>query len=361
MKKILSGAILAILMVVPFVASGATFKTGQSYYSDPNVVVNDNLYAASGNIGITGPINGDLFVAGGNIMLSGTVSEDVAAGGGTLNITGKITGDARFVGGNINISNSIGGDLIIAGGQINIVSSVSVEKDAGIAGGTVYIDGTINGNLRVAAREIKFGPNALIRGNFDYYSEVPVTLESGAIVEGTTNFHQINLSADKSINKKFIFGLMSVADLAKLMMIFAAALVLFYAFKNQTKAIVERSVSGFWKEALRGFIVLVVAPIAIILSFVTVIGAPLGFIAAFFYAAFLVISSIVSALLFAKLLLKYLFKKDNYELNWWVIAISVLALKLVVFIPFIGGILAFFIFISALGSISDFVWKKIRA
>jgi hypothetical protein len=360
MKKILLGSVLATLMVVPFVAIGATFQTGESYYLEPNITINDNLYTASGNIGINGSVSGDLLAAGGNIMLSGRVLGDVAAAGGTLNMAGEVRGDARMTGGNINISSSIGGDLVVAGGQISIMPGCVVGKDAGIAGGTVYINGIVNGDLRIAAGEIKLGPNAVVKGSFNYYSEYPATLEQGAVVLGVTTFHKVNVPATTPVGRGLIFGLISVAWLIKSVMIFIAALVMLYFFKNQAKAIVEKSALGFWKEALKGFIVLIVVPIDIVLSFITVIGAFLGITAVHFYAAFLTISLAISVLLFAKLLLR-LFKKDNYELNWWVVAIAALALRLIALIPFVGWIFTFIIFISALGSTSDFIWKKLRA
>jgi cytoskeletal protein CcmA (bactofilin family) len=346
---------------MPFVASGATFKTGQSYYLESGVVINDNLYAVGGNININGSISGDLLAAGGNVMLSGEVLGDIAAAGGTLNIIGKVEGDARLVGGNINISNSVGGDLIIAGGQISVMPGSIVGKDVDVAGGAVYINGIVSGNLRIAAREIKIGSNAIIKGTFDYYSEYPVTLEQGAVVQGATTFHKVNVPTKTPVSKGSIFGLISITWLIKSIMIFVAALVMLYFFKNQVKAIVEKSVLGFWKEALRGFIILIVLPIAVILSFISVIGSFLGFIAAPFYGALLIASSVISVLLFAKLLLKHLFKKDNYELNWWVVAVAVLVLGLVALIPFVGWIFVLIIFISALGSTADFVWKKLRA
>ena len=123
----------------------------------------------------------------------------------------------------------------------------------------------------------------------------------------------------------------------------------------------DKSLDYFWKEALRGFIVLVVVPAAVILSFITVIGAFLGIIVGIFYAAFIVIASVISVLLFAKLVMKYIFKKGDYQLNWWIVALATLVLGLIAIIPFVGWIFVFFIFISALGSTSDFIYHKIRA
>jgi cytoskeletal protein CcmA (bactofilin family) len=360
-KKISFVSIFVTLMIVPFFAQGATFKTGKTYFLVPGSTINDNLYIASGNIGITGTVNGDVLAAGGNISISGPVSGDIAAAGGTINISSDVGGSVRVAGGNINISKLVGGDLVIAGGQIAVMPGSNVGKDAAIAGGSIYIDGIISGNLQVTGTEITLGPNAVIKGTFDYYSKIPATLEQGAVVGGATNFHKSNVPAKAPANRGFGFGLMGIFGLVKIMITFIAALALLLFFNSQVNTIVKKSVSNFWKEALRGFIILVVTPIAIILSFITVIGSLLGIIAVLFYVLFMIISSVVGILLFASLALKYLFKKDSYKLNWWITAVSALALGLISIIPIVGWIFSFIIFISAMGSTSDFVYRKLRS
>lgn len=359
-RKFVFFFLLAVLAAVPVMAYGATFKAGQSFYLEPGATLNDNLYTAGANVNVKGAINGDLLAAGGNILMSGAISGDIAAAGGSLDVSSKVGGSVRIAGGNLNISNSVAGDLIAVGGQISILPGSEVGKDAALAGGTVYINGTINGNLQVAGGDIKLGPNAMVKGTFDYYSQSPVVIDQGAVVNGAINFHRVNASAKAAVGKGFLWGIMGFFALIKLIMIFVAALVMLYCFKNQTKAIVEKSVLKFWPEALRGFIILVVVPIAVILSFITVLGASLGIIVALFYGLFVAISSIISILLFARLSLKYIFSKKDYNLNWWIVLIASLVLWLIALIPFVGWILVFVIFISALGSTADFIYKKLK-
>ncbi len=360
MNKKIYFAVIAVLALAPSLVLGATFRTGQNYYLDSGATINDNLYAAGGMVGILGTVNGDVITAGGSISISGNVAGDVTAAGGNLNITSNVAGDLRVAGGNIFVSNSVGGDLLVAGGQISVLPGTSVGKDASIAGGVVYIDGTINGNLSVAAEEIKLGPSAVISGDFDYYSKKQATLENGASVSGATNFHKTTVPVAGKAKKAVLLGFLGIAWIVKLITIIVAGLVMIYFFKPQASAIVKKSVLNFWKEALKGFVVLIVVPVAVILSFVTILGSLLGAVVLLAYILFIIIASVVSILLFAKLCLKYLFKKENYELNWWVVAVSALVFSLVSVIPFVGWIFALIIFLSALGSTSDFIYKKVR-
>ena len=63
---------------------------------------------------------------------------------------------------------------------------------------------------------------------------------------------------------------------------------------------------------------------------------------------------------FAKLALKYVFKKENYELNWWVVILAILVLGLINLIPVVGWIFTFVIFLAALGAWSNYVYARVK-
>jgi cytoskeletal protein CcmA (bactofilin family) len=377
-KKLFSVILAAFLVVTPFLVNGATSEAKDNYYLAPSLTINDNLYVAGADANVSGTVMGDLFVVGGNVSVFGPVEGDLMSAGGTLNISGKVTGDERLVGGNIMISNSVGGDLLVGGGQVNVLSNSIIGKDVEIAGGTVnysgenngnlgiagrnvYINGKINGDVSVKAESVKLGPNAVITGNFDYSSLNEAVLEQGAKINGTVNFTKTTMPDNKKMADKGSFwGFISFVFTMKLIAITFVALIFVYLFKNQTKAIIEESVSNFWRKTGKGFILLVVIPFAIIISFITVIGTPLGVIAGLLYAVLLIISSILGNLLFAQLCMKYVFKKKEYELNWWIVILAVLVFGLISFIPFIGWLFKFIIFLAAFGSLADYALNKLK-
>ncbi len=377
-KKFFSGVLVAVFIVVPFFAHGATLKAEKSYYLGSGTTINDNLYVAGADANVSGTVTGDLFVFGGNVVVVGPVAGDLMSAGGTLNINGKVSGDERIGGGNIMISNSIGGDLLIAGGQINVLAGTTIGKDVEIAGGTVnysgentgrvdirggdvYFNGKVSGDLSIEAKSIRLGPNAVIQGNFNYSSPAQAVLEQGVTVNGTVNYTKTTMPQTKEMPKKGAFlGFVTIAFLVKLLTIAVAALVLAYFFKKQTQEIVEESISKFWNNTGKGFIWLVVVPAAIIVSFITIIGSFIGIVAGITYAALIIISSVIANLVFARLCMKYIFKKDKYELNWWIVILSILVFGLISLIPFIGWLFKFIIFLAAFGSFSAYVCKKFK-
>ncbi|MFA5169651.1 MAG: hypothetical protein WC386_01235 [Candidatus Paceibacterota bacterium] len=372
-KKLFSGILAAFLIVAPFLANGATGESEDNYYLAPGLTINDNLYVAGSDVNISGTVTGDLFAAGGNVTVSGPVEEDLMAAGGSLNISGKVSGDERVAGGTVTISNVIGGDLLVAGGQVIILPGSTIGKDIeisggninyrgesngklSISGGDVYINGKVNGDLSITAQSIKIGPDAMINGNFEYSSPREAVLEQGAKVNGTVEFTKTT-AFEKSSDTKPMMGFMTFALITKLSAIIFAALIFFYFFRKQTEVIIKEGVSNFWKNAGKGFVILIVVPAAVILSFITIIGAPLGVIGGILYVALLIVSSIIANLIFAQLCIN-VFKKG--ELNWWIIILSVIIFGMISFIPFIGWLFKFIILLVALSSLSNYTLNKLK-
>ncbi|MFA5431805.1 MAG: polymer-forming cytoskeletal protein [Candidatus Paceibacterota bacterium] len=377
-KKLFSSILVAIFVVSPFLVQGATGKVDKNYYLAPSLTIDDNLYVVGSDVSTYGKVKGDLFLLGGSVVVSGPVEGDLMSSGGTLNISGKVNGDERLAGGSVMVSNLVGGDLLVAGGQVNVLPGSIVGKDVEIVGGTinysgisngrvrirggdVYVNGRIDGGLSVQAQNVKLGPNAIIAGDFNYYSPSEVVLEQGAIISGTTNFSKIAVFQDEGMSVPgFFSGLITLGLLVKLVMIIIASLILVYAFNKQTNMIIKESVSNFWRNTGKGFILFVIAPVVIIISLVTVIGAIFGVVVGLIYALLLIISSVIANLIFAQLCMKYIFKKEDYNLNWWIIILFSLIFEMIFFVPFIGWLFKLAVFFTAFGSLASYVFNKAR-
>ncbi len=376
-NKLFFGVFAAMLIVAPFSASAGTFQAEENYQLNPGISIEDNLYAAGGTVNVAGKVNGDLLAVGGTVIVSGPVSGDAMLAGGTLNLSGNVSGDMRIAGGTLIVLNTVAGEFVAAGGQVSVMPGTSVGKDATIAGGTiqyagsvsrnlkvdgnkVYINGPVGGDVSITAQEIKFGPNAVIQGNLDYYSSSEAIMEQGAAINGVVNFHKTEMPAKKAVEKGVLLGFLTVAWLLKSLMMLTAALVALYFVRSQTTAVIKDAGSNFWKEMGRGFVVLVVIPIAIIISLVTVIGIPLGVIALLFYGIMLLVSAIIAPLLFARLAIDHIFKKGGKELNWWIAIIAIVVFGLIGFIPIVGWIFGFLIFLASFGAVTNHIYKKLK-
>ncbi len=375
MKKIF--VLFAIVfLAIPVVTNAAEFKASKNvYYLNAGQVVNDNLYVAGGTVNMDGIVQKDLFSAGGTVAVNGLVGEDFATVAGNVYLNGSVKGDARVISGSLNINGKIEGELLAAGGQLNIFPNAfvgrnvyafsgnfsdegSVNGDLKAYGGRVYINGVISGNVMVKAKDVSLGPNAIIKGNFDYYSQNQASIASGAKIIGTLNFHQTQYASNAGFAAQFILGFITVLWLIKLLILMAGALILFFVFKRETNDLVHRATSGFWKELLRGFVLFFIIPIAIIISLITIVGIIPAFIAMLVYAIMILIGSVFAGILTGGFISKWIFRKGDYSSSWYSVILGVLVFQIIKIIPVVGWIVAGALFMVSLGVLYGELYAK---
>jgi len=369
---------LAIAMFLPFSTLAATMKAGQEVHVQKGENVKDNLYIAAGNVSVGSDVFGDLLAVGGNVLLSKDVSQDISAAGGSVTILGGSGGDVRAAGGNILIAGKMAGDLLAAGGTVVVSSDVTVGKDAVIAGGQITLDGDVSGNVSITGGvatinghvkgnvktrtdgKLTLGSGAVIDGNLEYSarSQDSLVVNEGALVKGETSFSEIAIP-QKSDVKKFIPAIIGTFILFKILALLVSALILVFLFRRFSNTLLENTMKKPLEVLGKGFIALVVIPAASILLFVTLIGMPLGIILLLSYAILVTISCIYAGVLFGAWLSMVLRKSHQLSITWKSVVGGVLLLAVVRFVPVIGWLVAFFVFLLVLGSLSDMVYKKV--
>jgi len=377
MKTKYIGAIVAFAIALPLLASAATIHTGQEVSVRKGDDIKDNLYAAAGDISISGVVSGDVMAAGGSVLIGENVSEDITAAGGSITILGSAGGDVRAAGGELLIAGDVGGDLVAFGGVVQVLADVTVGKDAVIGGGKVSVNGTVNGNARLAGgsidvnaridgnalmesdQKITIGKDTVIGGNLVYRGadESVLILEEGAVINGETVFEKSALP--RASNGKALAAIFGTLVLVKLLAFLLAALVLVLAFKNMSLAVVANVVAHPWKELLRGFVVLIVVPVFTVLAFVSILGGIFGVLAALLYGAAVMLAAVYAGIIFGAWMQKLFEKEAPLKVSWKNALAGTLVLSLIVFVPFIGGLIGFALFLAALGSIFHMAYQKL--
>ena len=377
MKKILVLIFALAVVFAPVVAHGAQFVSAKSgeYYLAPSQTVSDNLYIGGKDVTVAGDAQEDLSVAGVNVYITGKIGQDLAGAGAKITIDGNIIDDARVAGGSVSMNGNIGGDLLAIGGTVDLLSGLKVGKSAMLIGGAVdaggtvngsvtiyakkaYIDGTINGDLNFKGAQITLGPEAMIKGNFNYSSNQEAIISDGAQVLGQKNFTMIETpKAGPGIAMTFM-GFMTAGWLLKLFILLVAALIMYYVFKDGTKELIKHSVNNFWRELLRGFVLFFIIPIAIIIALITVVGIIPALVVALVYILMLVVGSVFAGILIAGLLSKWLFGRNDYSLDWYVIILGVIVYQLLMLIPFVGWLASGVVFLASLGALYGSLYVK---
>jgi len=376
MRYRLSVLAAILFTFVPFATQAAILKFGEEYTVPKNEVVAEDLYIGGGNVSVNGDVTGDLLVGSGNIVITGNIKDDLTVGGGSIKVLGNVGDDLRIAGGDITIAGAIGGDLVIAGGNVHILSTATiggdilagagalivdgaVTGDISAAGGALLLNSTVGGNVFARAEEIKLGTGAIVEGNFAYHAPKTASLATGTTIKGATDYTQVMRPAKHGgpAFAKGMFAFLSVLWLMKVLMLLLAALLLFALVPRMLTATTKSAIENFGSTTLRGFIILVVTPVAIILSFVTIIGMLVGIPAALIFGALIILSKILAGITFGSVIFRQFQKTKAVEVSWQSIAVGVVCLALLSVIPFVGWIACFLLFIASLGSLSSYLYQ----
>ncbi len=365
MNNLRIGLLAAIigLVLAPVLALAAEVRVGDQPSTLINTTLADDLYMAGGSATSAGNVQGDVALAGGNVLISGNVSADILAAGGTVTILGTVGDDLRAGGGTIIVQGAVVDDVFIGGGQITLGGS-GIGGDAIVGGGSVHIDAPIGGSLRIGggeayinapvggdvdvrAEKVTLGPRANIQGNFNYHSPSKATLEEGAIVVGETTYDEAASTQGMAVAGFFAF--LTIALLIKFFAIFLSALVIASVFKRYTHELVVRAYAEPWSNLGWGLVAMIVLPILSVVLLFTLVGIPFGIIGLLAWVMILVFGIILAPIIIGAVVHKWIWKPAIHEVSWKTILLGTFIYTVLKIIPFIGGLVCFFVVLLAIG------------
>ncbi len=371
--------------------SVAQHKTGEnSTLSDQQ---NDDIYLSGETITIEAPVKGDLVIAGGTITVKDTVYQDLLVAGGEITIKGYVADDIRAAGGKLTIDSEIGDDLIVAGGEVFITKDAVIhgnlinfsgdiemngkvmgkvksyagemqingiiDKEAQLFGAEVAINGKINGRSKIAAEEIAIGENAQFRGDVAYWSELGEIDFKNSLAGVATATFDASLIRDRNEFSWKGFGIAAIGFwVFYLFSAFLVILLLNWAFSNFFTATTDNFDKNFLKSIGYGLIYLFGLPLLLIITFVTVIGIPVGLFIGGFYIFSLIFGHLVTALLISH----YLNNRSDKSWNFFTISLLALGMaatiRLLTFIPYLGSLLSILVIAVGYGLVAYTLLQK---
>jgi hypothetical protein len=135
--------------------------------------------------------------------------------------------------------------------------------------------------------------------------------------------------------------------------------VIHYLSPQTTDLILAHISKSPWKSTLIGFIFLVAFPAAVIISFITIVGIPIGIIAGLLYGALLYISRIYISVWIGRRLLGYL-KSSSAASFFWPLVVGVIVTAFLYLIPYAGRLFRLFFLLISLGAIWLSLWRSIQ-
>jgi len=323
-----------------------------------------------GDIKIEG--DGDTVAIGGDITVDGETG-DVAAIGGDIDITGNVNGDVGVIGGDVRINATVKGDAGVASGDFLLTRSGTIDKDlgvaagkaiieghvkgdVGVAGGSVEISGRIDGNVKVRGGSVTVADGARIGGKLTVEGPNEPVIAPGASIGGETEYTYMPEGAfvwDEAIVHGGLVALLAIGVMSFLFMAPVALVIgLFLVFIMARFS--ERTVEAFNSQPVSSFItgigVVVLLPLGIALLAVTIIGLPLAVVLAPLYPFWLLLGFVGGALGLSRLPFRDKVPSKGLQLLYLLLALLVIGF--VAWIPFVGHILLFILFLMGTGALT---------
>ena len=353
-KHIFKGlGVLLILMLgtvfaaVPVLA--ADLRSGDTVTIASGEIIDDDRYIAATEIIIDGTVNGDIFAVGTTITINGIVNGSVSIGGQTVTVNGTITRGARLAGTNINVNGNIDGDLLAGGTTVNVASTARIGGDFLFGASTVRIDGPVEGyikgggskvivtkevggNVQLNVDRLTIASTANIQGSLTYTSENEANIQPGAQIGGTTT-HKIPEARGPAEAAPF-FGI--GGKVIAFLMTLLAGIVIVLVAPRRVASVAASIRHKPWLSLGWGAIILFATPIAAIITFVTVVGVPVGLIGLTLYGIGIYLSQIVVGLFIGYWIIGYFRKLETRGILVGALALGFTVLTLLKLIPYVG-------------------------
>lgn len=357
---------IVMLLVVTPVYAGPVFRSGESVSVEADQVVEGDLYAAGGTVTISGNTEGDVFAAGGTVKLNAPVSEDVVIAGGAVQIDAPVNDDLRIAGGEVVVADVVEGDLVVLGGAVQVLSTAVVKGDLLFAAGTievrgpvegsvfgigdrVRIDATVGGTLTVRAEQnLTLGDRAEVLGDIVYKGRNEIARAQGAVVVGDIQTELLPMDTSAAAE----------AAIIGLLVVLFGALTILLVFKPFLVDVVDRTKESYGVNGLIGLGVFIGIPFVSLLLMFSILGLIVGLILFMSYIGLLLLSWVMVGPVIGSIIMQR-FKKER-SVTILSVVLGVLLFELIIFVPFIGLLVAFALYVIVLGTIVERAYTAIR-
>jgi cytoskeletal protein CcmA (bactofilin family) len=342
--SLLIGIVLVSVLTFVGVANAQGFKAGDNIGVAAGETVDSALFAAGNNVNIAGTVNGDVYCAGQTINISGTVNGDVICAGQSITISGKVDGSVRVAGQTVTLSGAIAGSATVGGQNMYIGSSAVIGRDLLGGGQAVTLDGkvardvttgaqnlTVNGtvgrDINGQVESLDIGTTGKVAGNVMYTSKNELSVATGGQVAGTVTrtepkaYEKYQMSPEAMV----AFAVGSAIFVFIATVVFALVLALMFPKILEDSAVATVKSPGM--TVLTGFVAMVIAPVAITMLFITVVGLPVALFTMFAWFIVLLLSVSFSGYLLGKLIIS---KSTKNPLLVMLTGISIIAVAMLI-------------------------------
>ncbi len=369
-KLIYSFFLLTIvsLTTFPYVADArSVVRSGERVSVAEDQLIEGDFYVAGSVVNLSGEVSDDLLTAAGTITINGAIGGDALVIAPTVDVHGTVGDDLRIVGGTVIIAEPVLGDVFVFGGSVEILSTASIAGDLIVFASEVEVNGQVDGNILgqvnvlridapvkgmvdVTVGALTVGDKAMIGGDLKYTSTLELTRAQNATVGGQTLRNDPVFEPAKVGIESFLLPLLTL--------LFSVALWYLLA-KRMLNRVVTRALAPSVRPVMTGTIVMLLAPFAISVLLVSVLGLLAGMVLLFGYILFLILALIASSAVMGQLVISTIKKGTNQVTLTSLIIGSVLLAGCFV-VPVVGPIVLIGFLLLTFGSIVDLLLRGNR-
>lgn len=373
--------ISSLLLILPLSAGAATFKGGESYNLAKDQAVEGNLFVGAAGVTLGGTVQGDVMAAGGNLTVTGPVTKDLTMTGGSIVALGDVGDDVRAAGGNITVGGTAGGELMAAGGMITVLRGAAIKGGVTLVGGglvfegttdgdllvygeNVEVLGTVKGNIKGEVTNLTLGENAVVGGGLSYSGPNAATIKKGASIAGAVDYtfkarkpHQEKAPEIKGL-AKFLKGFVLGMLLIKYLSLLLVGVLLTLWFTRRSNVLVERTRKHFGADLLLGFAVMLLAPVALLILFVTGVGSLVAMLGFAVMTSAWMIATVYAGVTLGVLARDLIAKKKDAAADWKSALLGITLLAILMLIPLIGWFAVAILVMAVFGSLLRLAYDR---
>lgn len=350
MKKKVILCLLIIFLVISFLSSSvrATNENDIMPIDEDNKLVqhvpaiNDNIFALQEDITRKNEVvNGNLYLCGNNVLFeSVTVNGDIFICANNLKIdqNTKINGNAYICTVNANIFGTIDRTIYAVSKDIVFDKTSVVGYEAIILADHILLDGNFYRNFDTYVNQLEIGENAFIAKDLNYASEVEAVINERADIQNI-NFSKQVKERQTVLDIVVNYVLDFVRYLVLTMLLFIIFIKLAPKFLQNVNTYLGVSEFGI------GILSLVIIPLISLLMIAIDFTLSVAVVLLTLFLFILLISSSITTIAISSAIAK---KSKKIKLPIWVAIITLISWILMK-IPFIGGIVGFFMVATGLG------------
>lgn len=261
---------------------------------------NDTFWLSQADITLDGQFNNDVWAFGDTIRLGGHFADHVRAVGRSLVVHGRISNGLWAAATSISTTTNawLGGDHFITADTVSLLGTIDGNLVA--RGRQITLGGHINGEVYLYGDDIVVRPGTTVSGSLNYITiGQPVVLDATSHVEGKLR------KIDPPTGETFGTGLNFYWQLYWFIAALLTGLPFVLIFPRFTGLAVQQLRGNLLKSGMVGLAALLLGPVLIIMTFVTIIGIPFSFVLGSGFGLFLYLGKFPVALAIGTALLQH--------------------------------------------------------